>query len=505
MIAILARKSILIVLNNVIGGVLGFITLSIIARQLGPEDLGILGFGLSFLGMFTFISNLGFDSSHNKRVSEGMNLGQCMGAYTGIKIGLTLLMAGLALITIQVYSRFFDGFSSAKEETVVYIFLGYYVLWSLAWIPITTFNAQRKQAKAQLPMIVELLIRAPLIVGLVLAGYGIIWVAASYTIGAMALFLTGMIFLRRYPIRWPDRSILSNYANFAFPMSVISISAALYLYMDKVMIGLFWNPEEVGFYFGAQRIIMFVYTSSAAVAILLFPTISSLHSKGEVKEINLLVSRAERYLSMLVFPVIALTIALNGSIVDLILGDGFDESGIILAFLALYALMAILNKPYSQVLTGTGKTRIAVRISLAIFFANLLLNLVFIPEDIGGIALLGFGGVGAAAATFLSDIGRFALLRKEAKRIIGTTFHPGIMLKHIVASSGAALLMYGVSRLIDPDIRIFTVVPQLMAGLVICLFFLVALREFTREDYDFFLDMVHPRKMGGYIISEIKE
>jgi O-antigen/teichoic acid export membrane protein len=492
-------------MNNLVGGVLGFITLSLIARHLGAEELGVLGFGLSFLGMFTFISNLGFDSSHNKRVSEGMDLKQCMGAYGTIKVGLTLLMAAFSLLWIQIYVRFFDGFSGNNEETVVYIFLVYYILWSLSWIPITTFNAQRKQAKAQLPGIIELLVRAPLIVVLVLTGYGIVWVAGAYAIGALVLLFVGFIFLRGYRYTLPSREMLSNYAIFALPMSIISINAVFYLYMDKLMIGIFWNAEEVGFYYGAQRIIMFVITSSAAVAILLFPTISSLHAKGNIKEINLLVSRAERYLSMLIFPIIALTIALNEPIIDLILGDEFGDSGMILVFLALYALLAILNKPYSQVLTGSGRTGLAVRISTAIFATNLFLNLAFIPENIGGIALLGLGGLGAAAATFLSDLGRFVLLRKESKEIIGSTFHPGPMVKHLLSAAGAAAIMLGVSTLVSSDLSLILLIPELFTGLIIYLGFLVLLKEFRKEDYEFFMDMVHPGKMGGYILSEIKE
>jgi hypothetical protein len=77
--------------------------------------------------------------------------------------------------------------------------------------------------------------------------------------------------------------------------------------------------------------------------------------------------------------------------------------------------------------------------------------------------------------------------------------------KHIIASSGASIAMFVLSRMIDADLRVFALIPQLMAGLVIYLVFLVLLGEFTKEDYHFFMDMIHPGKMGGYILSEIKE
>lgn len=493
-------------LNNVVGGVLGFITLSLIARHLGADDLGILGFGLSFLGMFTFISNLGFDSAHNKRLSEGkQDHGKCMGTYIYIKIMLTAMMALVSIIAILVYSRVFNGFSSTTDEMVVLVFLFYYIIWSLALIPITTFNSERKQAKAQMPSIMEFLVRAPLIIALVLAGFGIVYVALSYVAGILVLFSLAVYFMKGQKISKPDKGVMRSYIAFALPMAVISIITVVYLYIDKVMIGIFWDNEEVGYYYGAQRIIMFIITSSAAIAILLFPTISSLYAKGETGEINKLIAGAERYLSMLIFPVVALTIALNASIVMLILGGDFHQSGWILVFLSLYALMTILNKPYSQVLTGSGKTSMAVKISTGICLVNFILNMVFIPEEIAGIALLGLGGMGAAAATFVSDSFRFALLRRESRKIIGRTFYWRIMGKHLVASAFAALIMYGIFMQIPGDLELYLLIPGLILGLVVYLGFLVLFREFTKEDLDFFLDLVHPKKMGGYIVSEIRE
>jgi len=504
-ISILARKSLLILLNNVIGGVLGFITLAIIARELGADDLGVLGFGLSFLGMFTFIANLGFDSAHNKRVSEGEDLGSCMGAYVTIKIILTLIMTAVALFVIVIYSYFFDGFSSSDEEAVVFILLAYYILWSLSLIPITTFNSQRKQAKAQIPSIVEFLVRAPLIIFLVLSGFGIVYVALSYVAGAVVLSGLGLIFLRGYPISRPDVRILRKYGNFALPMSIIAMITTMYLYVDKVMIGFFLNTEEVGYYYGAQRIIMFVVVSAAAVAILLFPTISSHHAKGEISAINQLISSSERYLSMLIFPVVCLVIALRDPIVELILGDGFKDSGLILAFLSMYALLAILNKPYSQVLTGMGRTRLAVTITGFIFLVNFLLNLMLIPEDLFGMTLIGLGGAGAALATVIADSGRFVLVRRETRHLIGRTFDPLTHGKHLVASAIAAMAIFGANLLVSSDILVYLVIPELFIGLGIYLLILVAMREFTRDDYDFFMEMIHPVKMGGYMLSEIKE
>ena len=42
-------------------------------------------------------------------------------------------------------------------------------------------------------------------------------------------------------------------------------------------------------------------------------------------------------------------------------------------------------------------------------------------------------------------------------------------------------------------------------GLAIYLGVLYLLREFNKEDFHFFLDIIHPKKMMKYISSELKE
>ena len=46
-----------------------------VARYMGPEPLGLISFGTAYVTLFLIISNLGFDTAHVKRVSEGKDLG----------------------------------------------------------------------------------------------------------------------------------------------------------------------------------------------------------------------------------------------------------------------------------------------------------------------------------------------------------------------------------------------------------------------------------------------
>jgi len=121
--SLIARKSLLVLINSVVGAVLGFISLYFVAHYMGETVLGIIGFSLSFIGLFSFITNLGYDSAHVKRVSEGKDLGTCLGTYFSIKLVLIAIMSASAFIGILVWRFFFSGGADPDKESVLFLIL----------------------------------------------------------------------------------------------------------------------------------------------------------------------------------------------------------------------------------------------------------------------------------------------------------------------------------------------------------------------------------------------
>jgi len=505
----IARKSLLIVLNNIIGGLLGFVSLYFITNNMGADSLGILGFGLSFVGMFTFISNLGFDSAHNKRVSEGWDLGQCIGLYIRLKLKLTALMTAVSLLAIYIYGYLLGNFKSETEVHVTFIFLIYYMLWSLSLIAVTTFNALRRQAMAQIPSIVEFFVRSPMVILLAIIGKDIVSVAVVYVVGIGALLLLAAYFMKGLPVSKPDPALARSYAKFAAPMAVISFTTTFSIHLDKVMISAFAGNTQVGIYYGAQRIIIFLITTAAPLAVLLFPTISHYHVLGKLDDIRTVILSAERYLAMLVLPGVGLIAALSGPVMG-IFGDDYTgaAAGWTLAFLAFYGFLHILNRPFSQVITGTGRTKLAVKITVTVLALNIALNLLlipgwdFMPSGVMGVDLLS-GAAGAAIATFAADTVRFIVVRRESGRIVGYRMKYGTMGKFLAAAVAASGTIYALHHHVLMPGSSLVLLPELALGFAIYLALLMMLKEFTRKDFDFFMDLLHPGKMKEYIHEEI--
>ena len=248
----IARKSFLIVISNFLVQFIGWIGIVVLAKLWGgfaPEALGSLGFAMSLLALFNIIANLGFNHAHTKRVSEGKDLGTCIGTFAAIKILLTGLMVTVVFIAIFIWKHVLhEGFYDATTESLIFVFLFYYIFSNLSSIPITTFAATREAAKKQLPLIFGRAVKVSLAILVAIAGVSIVaispavdWpqflqplqkfiadhavgsLAVTYVVDMMIIFFVGMWFLRKYPVKKPSWEMFKSYFSFALPILFLSI------------------------------------------------------------------------------------------------------------------------------------------------------------------------------------------------------------------------------------------------------------------------------------------
>jgi O-antigen/teichoic acid export membrane protein len=537
----LSRKSALIVAVDIFSGFVSWIGLLAIARLWGgfaPTALGVIGFGMAFIGMFNVIADLGFSSAHVKRISEGKDLGECIGTYATIKILLTVVMAalvigGIAIWKYALHNEFFD----ATRETVIYVFVLYYIFSNLASIALQTFIGRKEIAKRGVSRAFEPLVRVPLMILVAFAGvtgiamiapelgidvitpvtwpaflspiqifiatHAVVALAMCYAIGFGAVFLVATWLLRKYPIKRYNKELAKSYLVFALPVMLLSVTSVIALNVDKVMLGYFWTFKEVGYYFSVQRITILLLAIPMAVGTVLFPTISEYHSQNNVAGIKEVTHSAERYISMVAIPLIAFVIIFPEPIINIVLSSAFLPAASTLTMLAIYVFIISLTRPFSSLIIGINRPDIAAKIGVGICVANIGLNYLFIPEW-GLLSPLGITGpVGAATATAMSQLVGFVGLRVAAMRLTGIKLMQTNTPRHIVAGVVMGIVLYYLNSLV-PLVRWYHLIGFALVGIAVYVGVLFVIREFKKRDLKFFLDLAQPVGMIEYIKSELK-
>jgi O-antigen/teichoic acid export membrane protein len=537
----LSRKSALIVAVNILSAFIGWIGLVVIARLWGgfaPTAIGVIGFGMAFVGMFNVIADLGFSTAHVKRISEGKDLGECIGTYATIKILLTGIMAalvigGIAIWKYALHNEFFD----ATRETVIYVFLFYYVFTNLALIALQTFVGRKEIAKREVPIAFEAFVRVPLMILVAFAGvtgiakiapelgidvicpvtwpaflspiqnfiaaHAVVALAMCYVIGISVVFLVATWLLRRYPTKRYNKDLAKSYLVFALPVMLLSVASVITLNVDKVMLGYFWSFKEVGYYFSVQRITILLLAIPMAVGTVLFPTISEYHARNNVAGIKEVTHSAERYISMVAIPLITFVIIFPEPIINIVLSSAFLPAASTLAMLAVYVFILSLTRPYSSLIIGINRPDIAAKMGVGMCIVNVGLNYLFIPEW-GLLSPLGiYGPVGAATATVMSQLVGFIGLRVAARRLTGIKVMQTNTPRHIVAGVVMGIGLFYLNSLI-PLVRWYHLIGFAFVGVAVYVGVLFVIREFKKRDLKFFLDLAQPAGMLDYIKSELK-
>ncbi len=444
----IARKSALIIITQFFTRSLGWIGLLILAKLWGgfaPEALGVIGFAMSFVGIFNIISDLGFGQAHVKRISEGKDLGTCIGTFFTIKIILTNAMILIVLLTIVLLEYVLhQGFHDATKQSVVFVFIIYYSLLSVQQIASCTFNGKGEIAKMQITAMFENLVKVPLMIVVAAAGVGLIGIAPvvvwpslleptrqflsghpigslamAYVFGIITTVVIGFWFLRKNPWKKPDWNLGRNYLTFAMPMLLYSIITTIATNIDKLIIGYFWTATEVGYYYSVYQILQIILVISVAINTVLFPAYSEYNANKDVEKIKKTTNIAERYISLVTIPIAVIIILFVNQVISIMLNSAFLPAAPALIALTVYALLSSLMAPYYSLIAGLNKPKLYGKIGLGVGLINIGSNFLLIPQW-SPLAFTGIiGPTGAAMSMVISIFIGFVWIRFSAKKLTG--------------------------------------------------------------------------------------
>ncbi len=483
---------------------LGYVGLIFIYRYGLDYEYGVVAFALAYVGLFSFITNLGLSKAHIKRVSEGRDLGSCIGTYIVIKIALIGMLIGVVVGSILIWKYIVGrGFQSAEHEIVIYLMLLFYVFLELGNIATHTFSARRETAKEKIPTILDPVIRVPIIIMVAVFSLSVYALAGAYILGIAVFFMVSMVLFRGYPIKKFDKPLFKSYFRFSLPLIVSGALGTVMRNVDKVMIQLFWSSIAVGYYFAVERIVTIVLMVPIALTTLLFPEMSRYHGKKNLKKIRELSRISQRYVSMIVVPGVVLLILLSQPILYLLSGSIAANASILLQIMALYSFFISFSMLYANKIMAIGKPGMIAKIGITVGLINISLNILLIPTSIYGIPLFGMGAVGAALATLTSAIISFVLYGIVTYKILRIK-PPLNILVHVLSACIMGLALFGLMMFID-IVRWYEVVAVGLVGLGIYVAILYLLREFKKADLNLFLHVISPKGMKDYVKTELKE
>ena len=430
----LAQKLVLSYASKIAVQFIQMAAMFVVARIVGPNVLGTVAFGLAFVSMFLFVSDLGLISAHMKLISEGQDEAKCIGTFGRLKIILTgvFVLVVLSVFFSQKY-LFNVKFESKEHEYVIFIYLIIVAIGQLLYIATSTFAAKTEQAKQDLPNFLQTLAYQILRVIVVLLGFRAIGLSLA-NLGAVLLVIPVYYLLfKDYKIGKFDKELAKKYLTISIPVFVILIAQTVVYSTDRVILQYLTNSEEVGYYAAGFGISQFIRIIESSAGILFFPLFSKNIAENEFDSLNKSVNKYERFTLAFIFPVVIFIVICSDLVVQLSLGHKFIQTIPILSLVTLSMFVSVTNLPYINIISGKGLFRLSATIYVATAVIFVGLAFLFVSPS-----LLNLKGIGVALSLLLTNI------------ILGTVFMIYVSKKQseVIILHGKYMLIYGIIFLI---------------------------------------------------------
>ncbi|MFQ5745758.1 MAG: oligosaccharide flippase family protein [Gemmatimonadota bacterium] len=423
-----------------------------IARVLGSEAFGIIGFALAVILYLNRIADAGLELGLGVQlIAEDPDRIESIAPslLTARVLLAALLAAGLAVLGLVVFPGAEGSVLALYGLTLLAVGAG--SRWILFGLERTRFVAGARTA-GELVMVglVFWLVRTPEDLKAVpLAQF------AGDALAALAfLWWLGRLGHRLRPRL--DAAAIRPLLRRAAPLVGSALLGLMIYNSDLIFLRAFRGLRAVGLYAAAYALISFLSNLGTAYSMSLLPTLTRLG--GEPRDRLDLYRTATVHVFAAGFPIAVGTTVLAPGIIRLVFGDGYAGSALPLQILIWSVTLALLRDVPVVALMSEGREDRVLRLTAWATAANLTLNVAVIPA---------FGLVGAAAATVATEGTRMALARRDATRLGFTAPGAGRLAPPAIAG-----LVMGGALVLGPAAPVWLAVP---AGVVVYALGLLAL------------------------------
>lgn len=379
-------------ISQIVGSVCGFIWTIVIARYLGVNDYGVLGFAISLSGILAITMDLGVNSHVVREISTDYEL---TAKYLGNAIPLkSLFVVGTFVLTLIILILM-----HANELTITITMLFTIEMVFKTFIGLLNGSFQAYE-EGKYQGIGNILINILLLIFIfisIFSDFGIFGITISYVVANLIpFFYEYYIFQKKIakPKFEFDIDFCKKITMYALPFALSGIFYSIYYSVDTVMLTNLVGEYATGIYNASYKLISVLTVFYSVYTAVLFPLMSKFF-KNDEKLLVVIFEKSVKYLSLLIIPIAIATMFYSTDLIQLIFGAEFKESASALSILIWTVCLLFINGACGTLLNASHKEVTVTKVYFIAAVFNIVLNLFMIPH---------YSYDGAAISTVLSDL-----------------------------------------------------------------------------------------------------
>ena len=444
---LLATGSLVQQVAQVTGLLAMFAILTVLARRLSLEELGVYGLLSSIAGYMLVIQNSAASAAVRNMAAavsaeardRAFSTAVLIYAAAGLATGLAIAAIGLALAAAVDLSADLE-----QQAQLGALLLGGVV--AVGW-PITIYRdamrARQLFVRAATIDMASMLVYAGVVLGAAYAGAGVaVLIAVSGTIplisgvGAAIAVRVGHLPFRFRP-SLATRSEAASFARLAIYVSLTEAAGTVVYAVDRIILGVFKSATTVGLYEGPIRAHNVIRALNGALSVTVLPTASRFFGEGDSRRLEELLTRGIRYTLALIVPMSVTGMILAPELLAAWLGPEFGQAGLAMAILMSYWLVNGCTSVIQGIVVAGEQANKLVPIAWGVALGNLSLSLMLTPA-------LGLEGVaiGTAVPYFVAFPFLLRIVRRmvpvTGRKLLEQSFVPAYSLALVLALALAA-------------------------------------------------------------------
>lgn len=391
-------------LGQVLARALAFFTTAYLARVLGPEGFGVVGFAYAITGYFALAVTAGLNTVGATRVAEDRSRARAVASDV---MGVRLLLATAAFVASAGVAYFLPK-PLAVKWVIVLTGLTYFTrAINTDWVHKGLESNERVGRSLILTEVVQisavlLLVHSPEDVLLVPVA---LFVAQLASDGYLLAPLLG----DRLPR--PDLGRGFQIFRSAFSLTITKVMRTALYTIDILFIGFLIGERAVGLYDAAGRIGLFVVSLSGALVFSFLPAFSRARGRG-TRETSAVLARALSFAVFLLAPMVAGGLLVAEPLLVALFGSPYGQAALVLKLLLVRVSLVFFRDTLETVLIVYERLTPEMWIMSGATALAVVLNAVLVPS---------MGIVGAALATVVTEVvivgGQIALVRAQGVKL----------------------------------------------------------------------------------------
>jgi len=333
-----------------------------VARYLGPDQLGLWNYLLSFALFFTILPGLGMDAIVPREIVKNPEKGKDI-------VSVVFVLKVSSLMIFQSF-EVFDFYFKSKLEARYTIYAR-----NTAFLILTLFKLYLIWSKADL-------------IWFVLTNAG------EMLVGGLLIyaFYRSKVNAPRKKLDWVlGKKLLAD----GLPLALSGLLVLIYMRIDQIMVTDMIDETANGIYSTGVRMIEVIYFIPAALGESFFPGIVfAKKQNNSLYQKNLLSFYSIMTLTGIAFTLGTVVVSLP--MMDLLYGEAYSGSGMVVLIYGLTLYGTFINVAVTKYLTTENLLKIILYRSIFGVIINLVLNWIMIPK---------YGFIGAAYASLISYYG----------------------------------------------------------------------------------------------------